>query len=204
MRSDMAHDRLASTDELALTAMVLANYENMIGNLDMQDLFSGGFRHHDGAVALMKVRREQDDVMKINTHIDKHIRRQVSRPLPEWLRDGAEFGERGVELELDRCLVQVLELRFSALQLLRKASSTPPEDGQALGSELQATLQKAFELDHELAAFSLGLPAEWAYDAQEPPARLMRRGCAELRSLFWPGMWHKYADFDQAVAWNRA
>jgi hypothetical protein len=82
------------------------------------------FRHHDGALAMLKVWKFGLSNDRRATDIIKHTRRATIKSallrcisLPKWLQDGSEFGERGWELEYDVIVVRLAALRQQALAL---------------------------------------------------------------------------------------
>ncbi|KAK1147214.1 hypothetical protein N8T08_001953 [Aspergillus melleus] len=75
------------------------------------------FSHHDGASAVLKTWKERFSSSHAPSDVIKHTRRGMTRSallrtlaLPDWMRDGSEFGECGLELAYDRIMVRILEL----------------------------------------------------------------------------------------------
>jgi len=79
-------------------------------------------------MALLYLRRTQQHTGRFDPTLDQNVRRQLvkscvfrGQSLPGWLQNGAEFGEQGLELMLDTCLVNLATLRQKALELRQHA-----------------------------------------------------------------------------------
>ena len=82
--------------------------------------------HHKGAMAILKVWSENPN-RKTATGIVKHNRRDTIKcfllrnlPLPDWVLNGQQFGEHGLELEYDCIIVRIVNLRYTLRKLLQK------------------------------------------------------------------------------------
>ena len=88
-------------DEVLLAVMPLSFYENSVMRKtphvsSLQVLASRSFAHHDGAIAVLSLRRQLNQRTKCSMELDKLVRSQLMRslllrslPLPMWLRDAS-------------------------------------------------------------------------------------------------------------------
>lgn len=109
-------------DACLLTAHLMGRYEGAIHSSDPcapkeKFLTIQSWYHHDGALAILKT--WNDHLSPNATAIVKHSRRGMIQcsllrnlPLPQWLWDGSRFGERDLELSLDRIFVQLTNLHY--------------------------------------------------------------------------------------------
>ncbi|KAI1389265.1 uncharacterized protein F4822DRAFT_195033 [Hypoxylon trugodes] len=193
-------------DELLLTTMLLAHYENMRYQSQTQEqdespLAYGvtGFRfwkdvcHHCGAAGLLKLRRERG--WSPNLPLDRSVRRQLIRtyilrgePVDEWLEDGAQYGEEGPVLGLDSVMVRLAHLRSNSLCLFL------PKSGM-FSSQLHPpdVVAQALELDVALETWSRDIPEGWEFSTKS----------ATTPSATFDGFTHVYATHGHAAIWNR-
>lgn len=144
-----------SIDACLLAISFMGRFEGAVYNVTESDGLVGSFPrlkswcHHDGAMAVLKIRydsRRPDE--NIASVIIKHTRRGIlksclmrNRPLPDWLVDGQNFGEHGMELESDRIDVRVLALRQAYMKLENSIHSTPAEQLNDEAKEIDNALQ---------------------------------------------------------------
>ena len=125
------------------------------------------FSHHDGALAVLKLWKFRFGRTRPATDIIKHTRRGLIRSallrklsIPEWAADGSLFGEHDLELEYDRLVVRLANLRHSLAALVRRETATQtaaPEvdlDARELNDE-------ARDIDEALQDWAARLPKAW-------------------------------------------
>jgi len=115
--------------------------------------------------------------------------------VPEWLQDGAVYGEEGPALELDSLMVRVAALRAQSLTLFLQKNSTLP----SLAQHSKDIATGAQELDIALASWSGALPADWKFSTQPSPAG---PDSTDMDHLY-DGSVHIYATHGHAALWNR-
>lgn len=127
------------------------------------DLFtsSQGWAHHDGAKAILKLWKDNFS-HNVPTFIVMQTRRDLiksslirSVPLPDWMQDGSQFGEQGVELEYDRILVRVVNLHHAAT-MIQQANNPPNSSTENLSNV-------ARELDEALHKWTRHIPEMCTY-----------------------------------------
>jgi hypothetical protein len=124
------------------------------------------FYHHDGALAVLKFWREYLSQNHPATNVIKHTRRGMIRSallrrksLPDWIWDGAHFGERGLELEYDYIIIRIVNLRNRIYQPLRG-------DGSELTIYLEELNKQACDLDIALQEWASHFPNTWFRQSQ--------------------------------------
>ena len=153
----------ATHDEVLLAVMLLSFYENAVTDKmsrisNLQVMASRSFAHHDGAMAVLYLRRQLGQRTNHSIELDKLVRRQLMRSLllrsmtlPIWLRNGSQYGEHGFALELDHCMVGAAELRHQASILCMDSVSLPKSNGHEDIVRLCRLLAEAQTLDNVLA-----------------------------------------------------
>ncbi|KGQ02155.1 hypothetical protein PAAG_11109 [Paracoccidioides lutzii Pb01] len=202
----------AKDDEVLLAVMLLSFYENTamdsrappISGLVLLNLVSRIFAHHDGALALLDLRRKQSQRTKCGLGLDKVVRRQLLRSLllrssapPSWLADGAEYGEVGSLLELDRCTVEVSKIRERAKNLLLLSPKFSPVDWYGGTTILNQLLEDAWATDGLLVSWTNNLPMQYLYSTIA-----IQNNWSRIK-LFDPTAVHIYPTVGQAAMWNR-
>lgn len=200
----------ANHDDVILAIMLLSFYENAV--LDKKAQISKdfievtaarSFTHHDGAMAVLNLRRQRGRCAENSMDVDKLVRRQLIRslllrslPVPSWLQKGEEFGELGFALELDVCMVDTAELRFQCSAL----SSMGPVESN-LGSEvlrLQTLIDRAQNLDQNLVLWAENLPmGNWHISCT-----VQNDEYPEKDEIFDTTV-HVYPTVGHAAMWNR-
>ncbi|TVY48516.1 hypothetical protein LCER1_G008544 [Lachnellula cervina] len=125
------------------------------------------FYHHDGALAILKTWKESLSHCHPPTSIIKHTRRGMIRSallrklaLPDWILDGAAFGEEGWELEYDYLSVRITNLRYQ-VSLLAKDTATR-DTSPEFTSAAQALNNEACEIDNGLKDWNSRFPHAWS------------------------------------------
>lgn len=206
---------LFSLDEGTIDAYLLANffmsrYEDTVhrpGNLNTRTPFVmtlQSFSHHDGALAILKTWKDQLSCSQPATDVIKHIRRGLIRSallrnlaLPKWIQDGVFFGERGLELEYDRIIVQTTNIR-QRLSALRKAKTDPQRTSHELTLTAEELNTEARELDEALQDWTAHFPSAWYYQRHtlsDPYPWPMRD--------FYSPIVYSYSSPAYAAVWNK-
>ncbi|KLJ12977.1 hypothetical protein EMPG_12076 [Blastomyces silverae] len=206
----------ATDDDVLLAIMLLSFYENSVTNKRsspasshaIQTWASRSFAHHDGALAVLRLRRQRQQRTGAALALDKLVRRQLMRslllrslPLPSWLEDGFEYGEYGFALELDTCLVDVAKIRHRAKTLFadfanNSLSERCDKEEEAL---LRRFLGEAYALDGTLLSWTKNLPLENWYTTHT----VKDHGQAEIHSRVFSSTVHIYPTVGHAGMWNR-
>jgi hypothetical protein len=172
--SALKDTREATHDDVLLAVMLLSSYKNSVmgktsyvSSRDIQVLASRSFAHHDGAMAVLNLRRQLDQRSNYSMKLDKLVRRQLMRslllrssPLPLWLRDGSQYGEHGFALELDRCMVGATKLRHQASSLPVGSASLSMSGRYDEMARLRHLLAEAQTLDDVLVIWVNDLSTE--------------------------------------------
>jgi hypothetical protein len=127
------------------------------------------FSHHDGALAILKIWKDRLSHSQPATDVIKHTRRGLIRSalmrnlaLPEWMLEGAFFGEHGLELEYDCIVVQIASVRQRLITLLKKKTGL-----QHLSRELTSTAgelhKEARDTDKALQDWTSHFPSTWCH-----------------------------------------
>ena len=202
----------ATSDDVLLAVMLLSFYENSVtsstpdvSNPDINGIASRPFAHHDGAMAMLNLRRQQSQRTRTSMELDKLIRRQMIRslllrsmPVPLWLRDGSKFGEVGIGLELDRCMVIVAKLQHQATDLCVVSPIIAKDEPEKV-ARLENLLAEARALDEAFVNWEHGLPPEYKYSTHE----VLKTGRAGNESKTLNGTVHIYLTVGHAGMWNR-
>jgi hypothetical protein len=113
--------------------------------------------------------------------------------IPDFLRDGADYGEEGPALELDALMVRVAALRTKSLALLYREIAEPSSDiveSEDLAAEAQ-------NLDTALASWPISLPEKWMF-CHSPPSSISAE-----HNHNYNGVVHSYATHGHAAIWGR-
>lgn len=200
----------STNDDVLLAVMLLSYYENSVmdkkssnPSRGIQGMASRSFAHHDGATALLNVRRQLEQRNNKSIHLDMLVRRQLLRsvllrsmPLPSWLRDGSKYGEHGFALRFDQCAVRAAALRHQVSTISVDATSS------SLNShveKLRGLLAEAQDLDDDLVAWASSLPTEDHYSTHIIQSDIIP-GPGSM--VFEPTV-HIYPTVSHAGMWNR-
>ncbi|PGH31932.1 hypothetical protein GX50_05260 [[Emmonsia] crescens] len=204
----------ATDDEVLLAIMLLSFYENSVmgkqtspdPNHAIQAWASRSFAHHDGALAVLNLRRQARQRTSSALALDKLVRRQLlkslllrSMPLPPWLEDGFEYGEHGFALELDNCLVEVAKVRHRKKRVFADFLNNSPSDVCDKEAILQSLLEEAHTLDGTLFSWTDNLSLENWYSTHT----VKDHGHAKNHSRVFGSTVHIYPTVGHAGVWNR-
>ena len=208
-------------DGVLLAVMLLSFYENSVmnqtshsSNWDIRREASRSFAHHDGATAMLKLRRQLSHRTSSGLELDKLVRRQLMRslllrslPLPPWLRNGSEYGEHGLALDLDRCMVITAKLRHQASNLFAGSTFLSRSHELDQKSRCQALWTEAHALDAALLMWEKTIPVGDRFSTFIIPNSERAENCNRIYNAtvhIYPtvghaGMWNRYRAFRLAV-----
>jgi hypothetical protein len=161
------------------------------------------FSHHDGALAIIRNWKDCLSHGRPATDIIKHTRRSMIKSallrnfaLPDWMIDGASFGEHGLELEYDWMIVKISSIRHGIFMLLKEKSNqqdTYPE----LTLIAEKLNKEAQNIDKALQAWSAHFPIDWCYQRNtlSDPHPAPARGC-------YSSIVYIYSSLASADVWN--
>lgn len=121
-------------------------------------------------------------------------------PLPEWLQDGARFGETGHDLDLDRCLVKTTHVRSRIVTSFKTLKSLDVSTRHLLVPELLQCLRECLDLEASFRAWTLSSHTEYSYgvvNVEDLPRS------SPNEDLFYSSTAHNYKSFMHALSWNR-
>lgn len=199
---------LTETDiEICLVSIIfMGRYEDAIYDPSGLSAISFGESvlsrlHHNGALAILKVWKERFGTYKPATNIMKHSRRALvwaavlqGTPLPAWLQEGSHFGYWGLDLEHDRILSQVVQIRHKFTLLsdniaLKGRSLQLAQEAEALYHETKA-------MDNVLQEHMYRYPEHWRYWSSE----IVEKQSYPTRYFFCPRV-HVYGSCNYALFW---
>lgn len=162
------------------------------------------FKHHDGAMAILKTWKDHLSRDQPVTDVIKHSRRGLLKSallryqeIPKWMLEGASFGEHGLDLEYDRIVVQLANLRQRLSMLISEEDRTQFAS-QKLISTLEELSDEARDLDQALEDWATRIPNDWYSKQHEMP-----------NSRLWPThefyspTFYTYSSLAHAAAWNQ-
>ena len=201
-------------DEVLIAVMLLGFYENSTTQKsasaqrrDIRQVASRSFAHHDGAMALLQMRRLLKNRSLAGLELDKLVRRQLMRslllrglPIPPWLRDGSKYGEHGASLEMDRCIVIVAKLRYQVSTQCLNPVNLSVSDRVDQVAKLRCLLAEAQALDSALVGWEERLPVEDRYSTHEVSSggrvgksdKVFHRSVHIYPTVGHAGMWNRY------------
>lgn len=211
----------ATKDEVLLAAMLLSFYENStldrtVSAQDLPSLAARSFAHHDGAMAMLKLRRGKVHRTSQSHELDKLVRRQLMRslllrclPVPSWLEHGSQYGEIGYALELDWATVKVAELRHKASLLPATVIGLSESRAPNETSAIKRLLAEAQTLDAVLVMWSKIVPARSGYKtytitqeertSSPSPDKILDNTVHIYPTDGHAGMWNRYRTLRLAV-----
>ncbi|KAL8906761.1 MAG: hypothetical protein Q9207_001816 [Kuettlingeria erythrocarpa] len=203
----------ACQDEVLLAVMLLSFYENVVMGRtpnseghDIESIAARCFAHHEGAMAMLKLRRQQDQRTNRSNELDKLVRRQLMRTWllrsmrpPSWFLDGSLFGERDSALQVDHCMIEATKLRHQAraLSANRTAHATETECGEM--ARLQGIFAKAQTLDDVLIIWANQRPVGDRYSVHA----VQEKERARTGDRIFDSTIHLYPTVGHAAMWNR-
>lgn len=173
---------ISSIEETNIDAYLLAiffmgRYEDTIHSSDntppkvrMAETIQS-FSHHDGALAILKFWKDHLSQNMPATDIIKHSRRGLlrsallrNRQIPEWMQDGALFGEQGLELDYSNISVRICNLRGHLSELIKEGSARLPDMAQAneFAMTTEALAEEVRNIDVALEDWKTHFPNAWS------------------------------------------
>ncbi|KAF2168814.1 hypothetical protein M409DRAFT_52819 [Zasmidium cellare ATCC 36951] len=156
------------SDEILLTIYFMARYESVVQqDGDSTKLMESMkvWSHFDGVAAILRLWHDDCD-RTAPSSIVKLARRTVvkssllrERQIPQWLRGGERFGEKGLALEFDRLAVRTIALRQECVQLERKC-----DDGSPAASTFEHLSCEAIKIGQALHDWVQHFPRKWEYN----------------------------------------
>ena len=179
-------------DAYLLTILFMARYE-AVANRPASTL---SWSHQDGALAILelwndKPRRGNASAVVRQSRkklIKSSLFRRIS--LPDWILNGARFGEHGMSLDFDRIFVRIVHLHHEAACRLQQRNPRIPH---AVGLDIEAQ-----ELDKALQDWAARLPSTWSYQQHELPQSGPRP-----RRCFYSPVVYNYFKSGHAAVWSQ-
>lgn len=177
----VAQATIFSLDERNIDACLLAisfmtQYENVVHRHSHTDAGAPivttlpSFSHSDGAFAILKFWKENLSQKQHATNVIKLTRRSMiksallrSLPLPEWILNGGGFGEQGLQLEYDRLIIRIVNIRH------RLQTITMQETGKHLIATVKELDEEAQNVDMALQNWKAHFPNSWSYQRHALP-----------------------------------
>ena len=197
-------------DDCLLAIFFMSRYEDVIhrpSSLNSKTPFAmsvQSFSHHDGALAILKIWKDRLSYSHPATDIIKQTRRGVIRSallrnlaLPEWMLKGSLFGENGLELDYDRIIVRIANVRHQLSTLLQQEASLQTTSHEPLISRAEELNKEARDIDKALEDWTAQIPSDWCYQRYTliDPHPWPRRH-------FYSSIIYSYSSPAYAVFWN--
>ena len=203
----------ATRNDVFLAVILMSRYEStvmectpQVSSRGITAMASRSFAHHDGAMAMLKLRQYARERSNSSRKLDKLIRRQLWRsvllrslPMPAWLRDGSQYGEYGFALELDQCMVEVANLRHEASSLPADMANFSTLDRVDLMARLRCLLTEARALDHSLSIWASRIPSEYRFHTHT----VHDDESISTGNWIFEGKVHIYPTVGHAAMWDR-
>lgn len=200
-RTSMPSLVVSDVDTCLLSIFFMSRYEDVVyesKDLDQQAVGARSFRHHDGALSILEMWKHRLSADQPATDIMKYTRRGMiksallrKRSLPTWIVEGAIFGERGLELEYDRIITRLVNLRCEVFEYLKSHSESDRPEAEKLA-------QEARDIDKTLEHWALHFPSSWSYQRYT----LSDHGQFPTRNFFSPSVYN-YSSLAHAAVWNQ-
>lgn len=112
-----------------LIIFCMGRYEDAIGSAKRMSTFTSAL-HHDGSLALLKAYYKNGPSGSVVPNIVKHTRRGMiksallrGQELPNWIEQGAEYGEADLDLNFDEISIRLVAVRKGFRNLAQETSS---------------------------------------------------------------------------------
>lgn len=198
-----------NVDTYLIATFFMGRYENVvhcINHLNMKLPFATtlqSFSHHDGASAILKVWKTRLSYTHLATDIIKHSRRGLIRSallrklaVPGWMQDGTDFGEDSLDLEFDRIMVRLANVR-QRLSVLLKDNSAMQQSSNELESTTEEINEEARGIDQALQEWKSRFPSPWFRQRHH----LSGNSCLQ-RGFYSPTV-YSHASPAYAALWNQ-
>lgn len=127
------------------------------------------FKHHDGALAILRSWVERLSRDRPMTDVIKHTRRGMIKSallrnlaIPDWMLEGGNFAEIGIDFEYDRIIVQLANVRHR-LSILLDGKNSSPFAFEKFASTAEELDIEAQNLDYALENWTSQLPRAWSF-----------------------------------------
>ncbi|KAF2731688.1 hypothetical protein EJ04DRAFT_471379 [Polyplosphaeria fusca] len=162
------------------------------------------FRHHEGVLALLKFwKHNLSGEGKPNTAV-KHARRIAIKSalvrnfaLPDWLEDGEDWGEHGLELGYDRLVARVARLR-RRLDVLLRSQNDNHICADELRRELRQLNDEARDIDAGFQKWNATFPETW-----HPRKHLLPKDNDWPKEHFYSDHIYTFPTAAESAVWNR-
>ena len=131
--------------------------------------------HHDGAFAVLRIWKDRLSHISPATDIIKHTRRCFIKSailrnltIPHWMLEGTFFGEDGLDLEYDRTIVQIINIRHQLFTLLQ-GQQIPQPSFCKLTSIAEELSKETVNLEEALQQWTTHFPSTWSYKRHTIP-----------------------------------
>jgi hypothetical protein len=116
--------------------------------------------------------------------------------LPEWMLNGSLFGEHGLELDYDRIIVRIANVRHQLSTLLQQEASLQTTSHELI-SRAEELNKEARDIDKALEDWTAQIPSDWCYQrcTLKDPHPWPRRH-------FFSSIIYSYSSPAYAVFWN--
>ena len=162
------------------------------------------FKHHDGALAILRSWKDHLSHDLPVTNVIKHTRRSMIKSailrnlaIPEWMLEGTYFAEQGFDLEYDRIIVQLTNVRQRLSMLLNENDSSPIAC-QKLASTVEELCHEMQDLDQALNNWTNQIPSDWSL-------RQHKLSYAQVWPTpdFYSPIVYSYSSLAHAAVWNQ-
>lgn len=185
-----------------LAIFCMGRYEDTVHSIEQPITPMWALRsasHHDGALAVLKAfRNRKGSTMQNIPDIVKHTRRGMiksaimrNRNLPDWILEGKDFGEEGLELENDGLLIKLVDLR----QRLCSLRDDQEKGTYEIAQEAAEIAKKAQALDLEMCSWPTHFPSTWLRKEHILPPKFGVRDS--------PRKVYSYQSFAYASIWTK-
>jgi len=162
------------------------------------------FSHHDGALAVLKFWRDRLSRVQPATEVIKHTRRGLIRSailrtlaLPEWMMDGAIFGECGLELKYDCIFTRTVNVRKKLFAIIN-GNDILHCTSYKVASRADDLNQEVQELDKAVKHLTAYFPSTWYYQRHTLP----EPHPWPIRDFYSPVV-YSYSSPAYAAVWNQ-
>lgn len=158
-----------------LAIFLMSRYEDAVhspNHLNLRTPFVTtlqSFSHQDGALAILKFWKDRLSQSQPATDVIKHTRRSMIKSalmrnlgLPQWILEGASFGEHGLELDYDGIVIRIANVR-RRLSTLLKETTGPQRTSHELTSTVEELSKEAGDIDKALQDWTAHIPSSWFY-----------------------------------------
>jgi hypothetical protein len=196
-------------DACLLAIFFMSRYEDVThrpSSLNSKTPFATSFQsfsHHDGAMAILKIWKNRLSYRHPATDIIKQTRRGVIRSallrnlaLPEWMLKGSLFGEHGLELDYDRIIVRIANVRHQLSTLLRQEASRQTTSHEPI-SRAEELNKETRDIDNALEDWKAQIPSDWCYQRH-----ILVDPHPWPRRHFYSSIIYSYASPAYAAFWN--